>query len=270
MKQQDHSSFLAVPADFVEEVERAEAGRHLGDLDLLAAEVRGFEWESEGLRVVGRAQLRIKAYEGASGMKETSRVLLFTGHMIDAPGRKEPRFPPGKEGVAREAIAQAVSAETARPGGVAYGIAGGASGGDILFHEICAELGIPTHLYLALPKGDYIAESVEPAGPEWVERFNQLYQKHPETRVLASSEDLPRWLSEKRESYTIWQRNNLWMLYNALADEGKNLTLIALWNGKEGDGPGGTGDLVAKVKERGAKVIHLNTEALFGLPTASQ
>ncbi len=194
---------------------------------------------------------------------ERPRALLFTGHRIDAPGREEPRFPPDKESVAREQIQSAVAAEMARPGGVAYGIAGGASGGDILFHEVCADLGMSTRLYLALPKGDYIVESVQSAGPEWVERFNQLYQKHPEVRVLSPSSDLPRWLSERPGQYSIWQRNNLWMLYNALAEDNKDLTLIALWDGKEGDGPGGTGDLVTKVKERGAKVIHLNTEAIF-------
>ena len=30
------------------------------------------------------------------------RVLLFAGHMIDAPGRGKPRFPAAKEAVARE------------------------------------------------------------------------------------------------------------------------------------------------------------------------
>jgi len=45
------------------------------------------------------------------------------------------------------------------------GIAGGASGGDILFHEISAELAIPTRLLLALPKEDFLAEVLD-AGPD--------------------------------------------------------------------------------------------------------
>jgi tetratricopeptide (TPR) repeat protein len=190
------------------------------------------------------------------------RVLLFTGHMIDAPGRKEPRFPPDKEGVARLAIREAIEAEQRRPGGICFGIAGGASGGDILFHEICAELGIPTRLYLALPQNQYIQASVAPAKGDWVERLDRLTEKLP-VRVLADSGELPSWLVEKRD-YTIWQRNNLWMLHNALAAGGKHVTLIALWNGEKGDGPGGTDDLVARAEERHARTVILDTKRLFG------
>src|SRR6185295_2341127 len=75
MKPQDRSKFLAVPTDFIEEVELADSSRHLGDLELLAAETRGFDWESEGLRVVGRAQLRLKAFKGACDTWEAVRDL---------------------------------------------------------------------------------------------------------------------------------------------------------------------------------------------------
>jgi hypothetical protein len=50
-----------------------------------------------------------------------------------------------------------------------------------------------------------------------------------------------------------------------LAYGAKNVTLIALWNGKTGDGPGGTKDMVEQARARGAKVIVLDTNALFGL-----
>ena len=57
--------FLALPPTFVEEVERAKAERRIGDLALLGAEVKGFEWEVEGFRAVGEAQFELKDYEGA-------------------------------------------------------------------------------------------------------------------------------------------------------------------------------------------------------------
>jgi len=202
--------------------------------------------------------------DGAPEVKtDPPRVLLFTGHMIDAPGREKPRFPPDKEGVARQAIRKAIETEKARPGGVALGIAGGASGGDILFHEICAELGIQTQLFLALPKNQFIKASVAPAQGDWVQRFDKLAETLP-VRVLAESKELPAWLAEKKD-YTIWQRNNLWMLHNALAQGGKNVTLIALWNGQKGDGPGGTGDLVERAQERDALPVILDTRKLFGV-----
>jgi hypothetical protein len=61
------------------------------------------------------------------------------------------------------------------------------------------------------------------------------------------------------------------MLFNAL-DEGcdpktgdPNITLIALWDGEGGDGPGGTGDLIKKVEALGARREIINTKQLFGL-----
>jgi hypothetical protein len=303
---QDRAHSVAVPADFRGEVERAAAGRQAGDLELLGAEARGFEWEGEGLRLVGRAQFDLKAFEGARATWEAvrqldesdaeadtlldtirrrlgdlprsdragrnaarrttdaapARVLLFTGHMIDAPGRERPRFPPDKEGVARQAIREMLLRERESAGAVAHGIAGGASGGDILFHEVCAELEIPTRLFLALPREQYVRASVRPGGPQWVERFERLRRDLP-ARVLGDSEELPRWLRGKPD-YNVWQRNNLWMLYNALAAGGDNVTLVALWDGKAGDGPGGTGDMVRGAAGRGAQTVILDANTLFG------
>ena len=192
------------------------------------------------------------------------RVLLFTGHMIDAPDRDEPRFPPNKVDVAKEKIAEAITSEQQIAGGIAYGVAGCANGGDITFHKVCEEMKIPTRIFLALPRELYIRASVAPAGPDWVEDFNRLVKACP-MRVLGDSEDLPTWLQEKPD-YNIWQRNNLWNLHNALAAVGgENVTLIALWNGASGDAPGGTADMVQKAQERGAKTIILNTKKIFGL-----
>jgi tetratricopeptide (TPR) repeat protein len=202
----------------------------------------------------------VPASRKSEGPAKTGRVLLFTGHVIDAPGREHPRFPPDKEGAARQRIRQAIEGELRLAGGIDYGIAGGASGGDILFHEACEELGIPTRLYLALPREQFIEESVQPAGPQWVERFNQLYRKLPR-RELGESTELPRWLREKPD-YGIWQRNNLWELHNALAAGSTNVTLIALWNGKKGDGPGGTEDMVKVAEARGAKTLIIDTNTL--------
>ena len=46
-------------------------------------------------------------------------------------------------------------------------------------------------------------------------------------------------------------------------DGGAHLTLIALWNGQAGDGPGGTADMVDKARDRGAKTIILDTNTIF-------
>jgi hypothetical protein len=192
-------------------------------------------------------------------------VLLFTGHRVDSPGREKPRFPntQAAEAAARLAIKNTIEKELARVGGPLIGIAGGASGGDILFQEVCAELNIPTTLYLAMSRDEYVKESVRAAGPQWIDRFDDLYERLPR-RQMGESKELPRWLQNKSD-YSIWQRNNLWMLYNAMARGSRYVTLIALWDGGTGDGPGGTQDMVDQANESGAKTIILETRKIFEL-----
>jgi hypothetical protein len=198
------------------------------------------------------------AHEPAAAIPQ---VVLFTGHRIDAPDRKSPRFPAAKEKEARETILGALQQEKEKAGGNVFAVAGGASGGDILFHEACEQLGIPSQMYLVLPKAEYIKSSVAEAGPNWVARFNRLYERlNP--KILSESERLPRWLRLKK-NYSIWQRSNLWMLHNALFISRGRLTLMALWNGAAGDGPGGTADMVRRAQDRGATFVHLDTRKLF-------
>jgi hypothetical protein len=203
-------------------------------------------------------------------------VLLFTGHMIDKPGRTPARFPKEREdrapgdprcGCRNRAGPRSRQRQDTPANAPILAIAGGACGGDLLFHEVCEELSpdcrIETRLHLALPREQFVATSVQHAGPGWVERFNTLCDR-AKPRVLADSQELPRWLRKKKD-YTIWSRNNLWSLHNALVHGGPKVTLIALWDGGTGDGPGGTEDMVRLARARGAKTIHLNTKELFGL-----
>jgi hypothetical protein len=185
------------------------------------------------------------------------RVLVFAGHRIDAPDREQPRFPPASEGTAATMIRDAIEAEKELAGSQPLeGIAGGASGGDILFHEICAEQGIPTRLLLALPRDDFAAESVQDAGPDWMERYRTLCERL-EIKVLAQSKELPAWLAA-RKGYSIWERNNRWMLHNALSRADTDVTLLVLWDGKGGDGAGGTRDMVKLAESRGVRVVTLD------------
>lgn len=192
------------------------------------------------------------------------RVLLFTGHRIDSANRAKPRFPADKESVAREAIRTAVAQEKALTSGSMIGIAGGANGGDILFLEVCDDLGIKTEMLLALPENQFIEASVDNEDKGWLSRFHAQLENHPNTPVLADSPELPRWLQFKR-GYDIWQRNNLWLLSEALCLAPKNLTLIGLWDGEGGDGPGGTEHMVSLARHRGARFVRLDTKKLFEL-----
>jgi tetratricopeptide (TPR) repeat protein len=198
----------------------------------------------------------------AGRIQPPERILLFKGYMIDDPERKEPRFPPTKaaEEKVRSMLREAITAEQALSDGKIVGVCSGACGGDILFHEVCAELGIATRLYLALPRELFCVTSVQHAGPDWVERYYMLNERLA-PRILAESKDLPSWLRE-RQDYGIWQRADKWMLYNALAIHGKHLTLITLWDTGDDDGPRGIDQLLFEVSARGYKMVRLPAELL--------
>jgi len=199
-----------------------------------------------------------------AGTSQIERVILFTGHRVDSAKRKTPRFPQSKEPQAKEAIRQALLEQKAITPGSVFGVAGGANGGDILFLELCEELAIPTDMLLTLPDDQFVDASVVSDDPGWERRFYSQLQKHPNAPILAQSPDLPKWLQFKNK-YDIWQRNNLWLLSQALSKNANHMTLIALWDGEAGDGPGGTEDMVNLAKERGARVVQLNTKEIFGL-----
>ena len=179
--------------------------------------------------------------------------LLFSGHRIDTPGRTTPRFPAGSESIAREMISDAIRAELLLyPGDRFHGISSGANGGDMLFLESCAELDVPTDIYLALAGKDFARKSVADAGADWVERFEVLLKARP-VHVLPDEPD---------SEINIWQRTNLWMLDSVLSNPGDNVTVIVLWDGNEADGPGGTKDMVKRAQAIGARVVHLDAAKL--------
>jgi tetratricopeptide (TPR) repeat protein len=191
-----------------------------------------------------------------------ARALLFTGHMIDPPGTNPPRFPDSVRDRARDLIREKVRQEIERTQGNVVAIASGASGGDLLFHEVCEELKLPHRLYLPLPADIFRNESVSPAGRFWEDQFDRLVKSYSSVPRLAKTIDLPRWLLD-RQNYTSWQRANLWLIHEALALNAEHFTLMALWDGAETEGIGGTYHMLAVAKDYGASVVTIDTAALL-------
>jgi hypothetical protein len=190
------------------------------------------------------------------------RVLVFAGHRVDPPDRAEPRFPRTEEAerAAARMIAEAVAEEKAAAGaGAIEGFAGGASGGDVLFHEACHAAGIPTTLMLAIPRDLFAAAWVNEAGGRWTERFRQLCDQGA-VQILSTGATLPTWL-RMRKNYSIWQRSTRWILHTALSRADIDVTLIVLGDGEPGDG---TADMVELAQRRGVKVVRLEVSRLLG------
>lgn len=81
---------------------------------------------------------------------------------------------------------------------------------------------------------------------------------------MNNSADMPPW-AESIADYGVFQRGNIWIMEDALLRPNADVTLLALWNGKAGDGPGGTQDMVALAGTHSAKICTKNTDELFGL-----
>jgi hypothetical protein len=74
---------------------------------------------------------------------------------------------------------------------------------------------------------------------------------------------LPSWLADK-PGYDLWQRNNHWLMFNALATGARRVALIALYNpDQDAGGPGGTAHLVKEARRWGFKGIELDARALI-------
>src|ERR1700675_1287064 len=84
-------------------------------------------------------------------------VLLFSGHMIDAPGRKQPRFPADKESIAKGAIVDTLTQAGAGPGDLA--ICGAACGGDLIFAEAGLARDMRLELYIPVDPATLLANS---------------------------------------------------------------------------------------------------------------
>jgi hypothetical protein len=185
------------------------------------------------------------------------QVLLFAGHMVDAPGRAVPRFPAAKEHAAALRIAAVLDALHAGPEDLA--ITQGASGGDLLFAEACVLRGVPLQLLLPLPEAGFIARSMLPSegGPAWRDRYLALKTQLGEPPCVAEEV-----LGPLPPGDDPWERANHWLLRSAMAHGADKLHLITLWDGGEGDGRGGTGHMVREVRRLAGHVHWIDLRSL--------
>ncbi|MBM4256560.1 MAG: hypothetical protein FJ147_11785 [Deltaproteobacteria bacterium] len=207
-----------------------------------------------------------KGAVGGVGTQEKSQRLGFPEECVKEVG---------------DVIAEVIQEENRLNGTILFGIAAGANGGDLLFHEACRKEGIPTHLCLALPRDEYVGQYVAPAGKHWVKRFRDVYYEIRNTRQrdddpdaplsserikeFADTNGLPRWLQSK-PYYNVGRRNNLWILEYAIMaanqfEDSAEVTLIVLWDDHQQEsepGPGGIRDLLRRAEKAGIKVHRIS------------
>lgn len=156
----------------------AEASLLVGDLAAAEQAVRragAIEAVDYATRTTTRKQLKLicSANNIDSAILDAIRVpdvLYFAGHIIGAPG-KGGRFPAEQEDYVQDEIERYFEDHDI---GVAFGSL--ASGADLMVTEACIERGIDVHVVLPFNRKDFVQESVQSSGPDWVERFERCFE----------------------------------------------------------------------------------------------
>jgi hypothetical protein len=186
---------------------------------------------------------------------EPRYVFLFSGHMIDAPGRELPRFPERKEGAAANASHSTLDNLGAGPADI--GLCGGACGGGLLFAEACLKRGIHLRIRIPFDEPTFLKNSVTFAGGNWRDRYYAV-----KNNKLATLFVMPEELGPTPENANPYERNNLWQLYTALSMGPEKVRFICLWDGKVGIGPGATKHMHDEVLKRSGQVCVIDTNKL--------
>jgi hypothetical protein len=152
------------------------------------------------------ARFRLKT---ATQAWQPQRVLLFSGHMIDAPDRKPPRFPADKESIVAQHVAATLDQLHAGPDDLA--LTQGTCGDDILFAEACQQRGVKLQLLQPFIEADFIANSVIAGGADWLKRYHAITAVLDSPPLVAPTE-----LGELPPAMNAYERCNLLLLSSAL------------------------------------------------------
>lgn len=174
------------------------------------------------------------------------QVVVATGHMVDAPDRVAPRFPPSDEAAVTRAIRDVFDQWAVGRGTLV--VCGGARGADIVAAEQAMTRGAEVWLLVALADDDFEAASVDLPGSDWVARYRLLRARCP---TWFQSEEL----GPQGDGEDVFARNNEWCLTVARAQAPPDgVRVLAVWDGSRGDGRGGTADLLERARRAGATV----------------
>jgi hypothetical protein len=122
-------------------------------------------------------------------------------------------------------------------------LTGGARGADLIVAEQSLQRGAAVTLLLAFPPAEFIRRSVALPDSDWSARFAAVQARA--TTLVATDVFGP---AGQEGPYI---RTNRWLLDHAQALAAQvPVRAIAVWDGRTGDGAGGTADFVAQARRR--------------------
>ena len=161
-------------------------------------------------------------------------VAIFTGHMVDAPDRSDPRFPLHMEPAVRDAIGRWLDAND-----VQIGVSSAACGGDILFQEALIERGSESHIILPFREELFLKTSVSHPQANWEDRFAKVV-RNATTTIRAARDQT----EEHAIAYSYTNKIIAGIARIRASELDTDLFGLAVWDGKPG-AMGGTADAIS-------------------------
>jgi class 3 adenylate cyclase len=178
-------------------------------------------------------------------------VIIFSGHMIDSADRPRPRFPSNLVAAVAKEMKERLHRCDAQ-----IGISSAACGSDLLFIEAMLERGAEIHVVLPWRKEEFLRTSVAVNDDDyWTQKFDQLLKEVTSLTYL-SQQSAPSgnlgylYCSDCMNGMALYRAETI----------GSDVTPVAVWDGKRGDGLGGTSSFVHfwRSRQRPVEIIDLS------------
>ena len=189
-------------------------------------------------------------------MHPPPKVVLVSGHVVDTPDRRTPRFPPDQVPRVTAEVRDALRGWGVGPSTTV--VTGGARGADLIVAEEGLARGARVVVCLALPQDEFERRSVELPGSDWVSRFRKVL-KVADVRHLSDE------IGAVPDDDEVFAVTNQWMVEVARSLDPTPHAVI-VWDGKEGSsGPG-----VERLPERPLRgPAKARTPGRWGAPRAA-
>jgi len=96
-------------------------------------------------------------------------LIVHAGNRIDAPDRREPRFPASQVGLVAQRVGRLF--DVMQPAGV---VSAPAAGADLIVLDEARRRGIPLHVFLPIDVDEFVRASVGDHDPEWLGLFEAV------------------------------------------------------------------------------------------------
>tara|TARA_R110002072_G_scaffold155657_2_gene306099 strand:+ start:159157 stop:161577 length:2421 start_codon:yes stop_codon:yes gene_type:complete len=186
-----------------------------------------------------------------------SKVVVFSGHMIDRPDRSTPRFPPKLTESVQKTIEKWIDDNKAF-----IGYSSAACGSDLLFQQAIQKRGGASHIVLPYDRKQFRKDSVEFAGDEWSTLFDEVLKNATQVTIASPQRTQGDGISYDYANQVVHGLATI-RARELRSNNGQPLGLV-VWNNQPGDGPGGTASIVNRWRCQEMRVNQIDLSASPG------